>query len=477
MALAAFATQLSFTLEAQNQRAVQINGQPLQSHQHELQIVDATEIHIDTIGLRLRVTPGIQDKQTLLTTLQNANQVVDTLKLEIGFDTVEEAEVAFDKKRRLSEEAQQKSRESQLHAPGNDFLGLQAGHAALGQYLKEKQDDFEQQLVSNAHQVSISREDLKTEVQNCEKLAEDMQIELNQTKGKLSELLRQWESFKNTYIRQQVELNQAEKELVQIEQRLQSFEANISSFKLERSVSDKSSQLEKIQQTIQILKEKKGMDSLEQLEARINRLDEQITNRRKRASDLETSIAGLISRIQALEGDGLQEKIETESRDIERLQKRRDWFEREIKVLKLLEKVLKEAEADAKTQYLAPVVKKIRPHLQILFPKSTLKIDERFQITSMTRSGTSGEAFNNLSYGTQEQIAILTRLAFAEMLIEQGKPAMLVLDDALIFADDERLASMFDILTIAAQKMQIIVFTCHQKGFDSLGGNRLIINQ
>ena len=85
------------------------------------------------------------------------------------------------------------------------------------------------------------------------------------------------------------------------------------------------------------------------------------------------------------------------------------------------------------------------------------------------------ESFTSLSAGTQEQLAVLTRLAFAELLLDQGRPATVILDDALVFSDDDRIERMFDILTRAGEKVQIIVLTCRQRLFARLGAPTLQI--
>jgi uncharacterized protein YhaN len=48
-----------------------------------------------------------------------------------------------------------------------------------------------------------------------------------------------------------------------------------------------------------------------------------------------------------------------------------------------------------------------------------------------------------------------------------------VLDDALVFSDDERIARMFAILERAAERLQIVVLTCRERLFEGLGGKRL----
>jgi uncharacterized protein YhaN len=95
------------------------------------------------------------------------------------------------------------------------------------------------------------------------------------------------------------------------------------------------------------------------------------------------------------------------------------------------------------------------------------------QITSVSREGAGEEPFEQLSEGTREQIAILVRLALAELLCDRGLPAVVVLDDALVFSDDERMQRMFRVLERAAERLQILVLTCRERLFEDLAGTRL----
>ena len=96
-------------------------------------------------------------------------------------------------------------------------------------------------------------------------------------------------------------------------------------------------------------------------------------------------------------------------------------------------------------------------------------------ITGMSRQAGYEESFDHLSMGTQEQIAVLVRLAFAEMLIDQGATAAVVLDDAPVFSDGQRMRLMFDILSHAARRVQILVITCREQLFEGLGAHQLQI--
>ena len=175
------------------------------------------------------------------------------------------------------------------------------------------------------------------------------------------------------------------------------------------------------------------------------------------------------------EGGGLDEAIQQKNRELELCQEEIRRSEREVDVLTLLLSTLRDAERKAKERYMSPVVNRLRPYLQFLFPGADIAIDENLEITGVVREGGYEEPFHHLSMGTQEQIAVLVRLAFAEMLVEQGQPATVVLDDALVFSDDRRMDRMFDILNMSAKNIQVLIFTCREQLFEGIGGGHLLL--
>jgi hypothetical protein len=103
----------------------------------------------------------------------------------------------------------------------------------------------------------------------------------------------------------------------------------------------------------------------------------------------------------------------------------------------------------------------VPPYLKMLLPEANIVLDEDLRIAAIQRDG-QREDFDVLSGGTKEQLAVLMRLAFAELLVGQGRPATVILDGALAFSDDDRIETMFDILMRAGDKVQIIVLTCRK---------------
>jgi uncharacterized protein YhaN len=176
-------------------------------------------------------------------------------------------------------------------------------------------------------------------------------------------------------------------------------------------------------------------------------------------------------------GEAVEEELaDTETR-LEDARKRLQALEFEVAVLQRLKTALEEARAAARDRYVEPVKKELVPLLRLLWEDSELQFDaEDVLPTSLVRNG-EAEDFSVLSGGTKEQIALLVRLAFARMLARAGTSAPVILDDAIVYTDDDRIERMFDALTRQAQDLQIIVFSCRQKAFRDLGGRSLAISR
>ena len=131
-------------------------------------------------------------------------------------------------------------------------------------------------------------------------------------------------------------------------------------------------------------------------------------------------------------------------------------------------------EAGAKSAYFEPISRRLRPRLERLFGTSELFFKDEFSLDAFERGGVR-EDIAELSDGTREQLSILVRVAFAEVLAENGNPAPLVLDDPLAYSDDGRLAAICGELAAAKSVSQIILLTCREKAFAVLPGRRLTV--
>jgi hypothetical protein len=149
-------------------------------------------------------------------------------------------------------------------------------------------------------------------------------------------------------------------------------------------------------------------------------------------------------------------------------------LEEDVAALVLLLEVLSSVEAGRQQRLRAPLQRRLAPYLAMLLPGAELDLSTSLAIDGYRREGRP-QRLERASKGTREQIAVLVRLAYARLLAERGSDLPVLLDDALVFSDDDRLARMFAILEEASRHHQVIVATCHERGFAGLDGNRLLI--
>jgi chromosome segregation ATPase len=210
---------------------------------------------------------------------------------------------------------------------------------------------------------------------------------------------------------------------------------------------------------------------IQRRETRCERLERALDNQKQELLQLERDIGRLTGQIQSAGGDGIgevlavaQEQRKLAERELARVQER-------IKTLQLVRETVSSCLAEGRERYFEPVRRHLRPFLNDLFPGAELELGEGFAVTNIRRGRT--EAFRRLSDGTQEQIAVLVRLAMGAMLSERGQDVPVILDDALVYCDDDRIQRMFDALSRAGKQQQVVVLTCRLRTFAALGGNTL----
>jgi len=188
---------------------------------------------------------------------------------------------------------------------------------------------------------------------------------------------------------------------------------------------------------------------------------------------LRETIAGLNARITARSDEAVEETWRETADALSAAETRVSAFEREVAVLTRLTQALEAARSGARDLYLKPVMNELRPLLGLLFDDVTITFDDKTLLPqTIVRAGLQ-EDVDRLSGGMREQLSVLTRLAFARLLARDGRPAPVILDDALVYSDDDRIERMFDALHRQARDQQIIVFSCRQRAFQRLGGNVL----
>jgi len=160
---------------------------------------------------------------------------------------------------------------------------------------------------------------------------------------------------------------------------------------------------------------------------------------------------------------GLAEEVSSLEVEYGRVRRELEHEERQARALDLLVRTLEEALQRAREAVARPVVERLVVYLRQLIPGAEPLVDELLGLKGVRRGGVE-EHFDDLSIGTREQLTVLVRLAYADLLAEAGTPVTVILDDALVNSDDERRDRMKTILYQASKRYQILLLTCHGRG-------------
>lgn len=190
---------------------------------------------------------------------------------------------------------------------------------------------------------------------------------------------------------------------------------------------------------------------------------------------LRIDLTKLDTLIDADAGNGIDEELADTALQLTAAQANVEAQTHEVAVLKTLITALETAQSQARDRYFAPVLAELRPMLRFLWPDAELQFDgDSLLPSALVRNGQS-EDLGTLSGGTREQIALLVRLAFARLLAKAGQHAPVILDDALVYTDDDRIEQMFTALHAQSADLQVLVLSCRTRAMRALGGQTLTI--
>ncbi len=208
---------------------------------------------------------------------------------------------------------------------------------------------------------------------------------------------------------------------------------------------------------------------------KISTIDARARTAQETCRRLETEIAKLEGTIESEGGKGLAEREAAAREAAEASEATLRRVTEDAETIRLLRNTLEESRRETSAHFTGPVAERMKRTINRLMPGSDLSFSEDLALETIVR-GDMTEDCATLSRGTQEQLAILTRIAFADMLREQGLPVSLILDDPLVYSDDGRLELLTDIISDAAKRMQVILLTCRDRAFRHVTGNHVSLS-
>jgi exonuclease SbcC len=210
---------------------------------------------------------------------------------------------------------------------------------------------------------------------------------------------------------------------------------------------------------------------VEDLAQEIRQLDSTTRSLQEEIRRLAETNGRLKDQVEREGGEGLYSKLVEALEEQEMLQRQLDLAKLNAEAIKVLWQTLKEQKAQVFESVVRPVRHMVEGMMeQIVGPKyDRVGFDENLMPTHVHPANRDEEAsVGDLSFGTQEQLMLLVRLALARLLSRSIGRQCVMLDDPLVNADRARQRAALRILADAAADTQIVIFTCHPVAYEGL---------
>lgn len=449
------ATRVLITLD--EGKTLQLDGLPVQGST-ELQLLKSTTILMPGLG-HLQIVPGGQDLNVLVRQKQLAQTEFQALLTEMAVTDLSTALAKADYSTQLQTEISQNEARLAIYAP----QGLQPLEAKV-QQLEHSVASMQQALPPDTSKAVGAAQEVPLDIDAQAGLAavrlKTAETVFHQHNATLATKRALAESARLEYQHVLAVVHQWDQQQHEQETLRQLNEQRA----LEQSLTER---ITDFQQRIAQVRPDILSQDIQRYAASARQLEQAHTER-------ERQILMLFAELQAVGAQGLEEQRSSLAGQLALVQQRVDEFARKAQALKLLHGLLLTHRQVVTQRLQAPLQAHLHHYVQLLFPQSGLRVDENLVISHLDRTAAQGAdatvaAVESLSFGAREQLGLISRLAYADLLSAAGKPTLIMLDDALVHSDPERLAAMKRILFDAAQRHQILLFTCHPDEWRDLG--------
>lgn len=446
----AVGTRLQYEIDVSTNAS--LDGQTITGSDSEV-IEVAAEFICD--GVRLTIEPGGSDLAVLLDARTDSSNHLRKELDRHGVDSVTDLEARFQDQERLKN--QDRLAEASLHnAAPNGLPALEIDRQAANAELQSAQFELSK-LPESVMDSELSEDEANQHWEAsiaASRSARDVLSNLRATEQSVMESLSR---LQNDLSEASVRLNDPSRiddlSANRLEQQKQ---ASIESDSRER-IKELETQLETAQPEL--------------LQADYERLTKSSANLRQRLTDLNLQAADLGGLAKGKGAMGLEEQLAESEVRYSSMTRRRDEIAHRVEVISYLLTKLESRKEQARQNLLEPLQKRVDHYIKMFMPDVNISLSDDMapdQLTTAADRRNRG-AFTEQSFGTREQLSLICRLAYADILQNAGRPTLIILDDALVHSDDDRLGSMKRVIYDAAARHQMLVFTCHASRWQDLG--------
>lgn len=451
----AVATRIDFRLSGDASRlsSAQLGG--LQDSHH---ITSPVTLRIEGVG-ELDIIPGGSDVTRLAATAARLDTELDSLSAQLGVAGLEQA------RQRLQASQGRLGRIEQLGIQRNALL---EGHDASfwQEQLATLRGGQEQQRRQLADLAPANEEPADT-IPASEATLEDAQRELEQAQD-------QFEVAESQLTEARLAAQQLIARIEEAAERLLGKDVREVADARQQEMRDAVLRRDHLITQIQRAEHDLAQDNPGQIAADIERYQKALKSSQRQRRQLEDGVRETRAQLAALGADGLDEKLARVRAEAAGLEQQLLSHQRREAALLLLRDTLVQRQQESTRQLYTPLRKRLMHYLQLLFPAQALDMDIDALRPAVMHRGGQALDLDQYSHGTREQLGVLARFAYADLLAQANQPTLLMLDDALVHSDAGRREQMQRILFDAASRHQVLLFTCHPEHWRDAGAAAMV---
>ena len=427
----------------------------------ERQVAATLQLEIPDLA-RISIAPAASAGE-LAAEVGARQQELDALLARFQVRSVEQA-ITLDERRADAEQTVSSLRERiEDTLQGADEESLQVDCTRLQQACEDalEQRDPDQPLPASAHEAKQQLASATEALEACE--------------SELDEQGRRLEAKRGDLTRAQAKQQQASVEANALTSVLEDKRSSLTQAMeaepdatLEQAVADREQQLAAITAELEQLRAQLQAEDPHSARLQLDNASHALRRAERDIIEQQQEQAVLKSRLDRAQANGLFEELEAAEQALAEAEDTLAATERRAAAAKLLWETLNEHRDASRQAYVRPLRDGIQNLGKIVFGSDfDIVLDEDWTILSVTRSGQT-VPFDSLSVGAKEQLGILTRLAAARIVADEGGVPVII-DDALGFSDPSRLQSMGAAIATAGRDAQVVVLTCTPGRFMYLG--------
>ena len=458
------ATGLSWRLETG--RSIACDGESL-SQAGQSRLVRRTILTIPDVGT-LTIEPGGEDLAKLAAARDGLEAAQASLLQTLGMESLAAAEQRLQQRKAAEHDAQvEQGLLAELAPRGLDAMGAEI--AAVAGELADVEARLAQAPAEDAGLPAV---------EDARRAQAEVAQRLRQAQAAEQAARAAWSAARGALAHAQGELAalQAAEQEQAYRQRVEQNAAELEAARLRFAAL--SAQVERARATIEAERPEMMRQDVERLEHSARRAIEAHDERR-------SELIGLQAQLDAAGAGGLEEQLAEASGALQRAQARYQELQRRAQALALLAGMLLAKRLALTRRLQAPLLERLNHYLRLLMPGASVTLDEALKPIALATDGRTADGraaagcgtanrilpgpFDELSFGTREQLSLISRLAYADLLKAANRPTLIILDDCLVNSDSARMSQMKRILYDAATRHQILLFSCHPERWDDLG--------